>query len=152
MKNLLLNAIGATIAILLLVLFILFLINSFTSWRFLNPTEVKESYSYAIKAVKDTENIKGSLSGNIFYTSGYIGEELYYYVVIKAGSGDTVKKIPASNTYITECDSQPRLVVYEEFYIKSGKKHPYRFEYTNGFYKLFIPIGSLTTDFEIDLE
>ena len=102
--------------------------------------------SHNIVALKDNPDVTGSF----FLFSGYEEEELYYYYAEETELGIKTKKVNADDVYIIY-DNEPRI---EEYYAKKFK-HWWHYIYafpSDYYYKIYVPDGTVTTDFEIDLE
>lgn len=126
--------------------FLLFLIpNTFI------PKEEKEysSVSHKIVALKDDKGTRGSF----LLGSGYIEDELYYYYFEETNDGLKKKKLRASDCYI-KYDDKPRVIKYTH----TGYKKAYHYIYAipevihGTYYVIYVPKGSVTNEFNIDLE
>ena len=116
------------------------------------PGTVHESYSYELVALNDDADT--SVSGLFFLGAGSVSsdEDLEYTFIYKTEKGMTVDERKARNVYIQYIveGETPRLVHYIEIYASGfwdwllGNKDSWDVFY--------IPEGSITTDFEIDLE
>ena len=69
-------AVISTIMIFMVVIFPTF---------FFGDVVVKEQYRYNISAVEDNRDIAGRFGRSIYYTRGYVEQNLYYYVGVCAG-------------------------------------------------------------------
>ena len=115
------------------------------------PKEEKQysSVSHKIVALKDTENSNGSF----LLGSGYIKEELYYYYLEETNEGLKERELRASDCYI-KYDDNPRVVEYTQ----TGFKKAYHYIYaipdflSETYYVIYVPKGSITSEFKIDLE
>lgn len=108
---------------------------------------LEESHSFDIHAIGDSE---------AYIVSRHRVEESdRYYFIRKMNGGYKKGYISSSKSYVYDTDKQPRIVVYEvmpkkfsNIYKWSSSKigaiHPKE-------YKVYIPKGSVTTDFNIDL-
>ena len=115
------------------------------------PKEEKEysSVSHKIVALKDTKESKGSF----ILGSGYIDEELYYYYFEETSEGLKKRKLRASDCYI-KYDDNPRVIEYTH----TGYKKAYHYIYATPevihvtYYVIYVPKGSITNEFKVDLE
>jgi len=119
----------------------------------MTPTVVKQ---YEISAIQDTKNSQG----NFFIGTGKINEELYYYIPIKYPDGTMVKKFKISEIFINEGNEySPNIQVIESKYPEEFTKYawlysiiaPYGDKY-NQKYKVYVPEGSISNDFSVDLK
>lgn len=105
-----------------------------------------------IYAINDNSSIKGQS----FLFSGYVKEELVYRMFVEENGGKKVDEIKSSNA-----------IVYEEDENLDRHIDTYEYTYTNNFikwllgkytwwddktYKIYIPKGSITTEYNIDLK
>lgn len=100
-----------------------------------------------IVALKDSMTVKGGY----YVFGGYTNSDLQYYYAEKNNGGYHVSHVSARNTVIMYTDENPRLEHYK------AEKFKNKFAYVFGFpmderYILYVPEGSLTTDFVIDLQ
>ncbi len=115
----------------------------------------KEKYDYSIDLVALTDNIdtSGELNAGVFYRSGYIENDLYYYYLAEENKGIKQYKILAENTYIKETDGVPKI----EFY-KTKTNYP-KFWVLSCFNTdevdyvvIYVPKECIKNEFNIDLE
>lgn len=116
------------------------------------PSTVQEGYSHELIALNDDAD--GSVSGLFFLGTGSVSsdEDLEYVFIYETEKGMTVGERKAKSVYVRyiEDGETPRLVHYVETYDSSfwdwflGNKDSWDVFY--------IPEGSITTNFEIDLE
>lgn len=116
------------------------------------PATVQEGYSYELIALNDDADT--SISGLFFLGTGSVSsdEDLEYVFIYETEKGMTVGERRANSVYIQyiEEGETPRLVHYVETYDSGfwdwllGNKDSWDV--------FCIPEGSITTDFEIDLE
>ena len=116
------------------------------------PGTVHEGYSYELVALNDDAD--SSVSGLFFLGTGFVSsdEDLEYVFIYETEKGMTVGERRAKSVYVQYIaeNETPRLVHYVETYDSSfwdwllGNKDSWDVFY--------IPEGSITTDFEIDLE
>lgn len=120
------------------------------------PTEETYTETKPIYALQDNITTTGSVSGGIFYTTGYIDSELSYFYLTSTDSGLKSEHIPADLTYIKTSDT-PRLEItytnYELSWIGKILFFPLDVNYT-AFqnYTLYIPEDSITNSISINLE
>ena len=115
------------------------------------PKEEKQysTVSHKIVALKDNKGSKGSF----LLGSGYIEDELYYYYFEETNEGLKKKKLIASDCYI-KYDDNPRVIEYTH----TGYKKAYHYIYGTPevihgtYYVIYVPKGSITSEFKIDLE
>ena len=120
------------------------------------PAEETYIETKPIYALQDNITTNGSISGGIFYTSGYIDSELSYFYLTSTDSGLKSEHIPADTTYIKTSDN-PRLEITYANYVLSwiGKIlffpiETNHLEFQN--YTLYIPEDSITNSISINLE
>lgn len=112
---------------------------AFSSWEDSNRPYFTES----IIALNDNY----ITSGRFYLRSGYINEDLYYqYLVKQSGGGYVTDKVKASNATLYYTDWNYRV----EWYTRS-KKWLY-FEYKETFVKIYIPEGSISDNYSVDLK
>jgi hypothetical protein len=91
-------------------------------------------------------NDSNMISGKLYLRSGYINEDLYYQYLVKLSSGGFItNKVHASNATLFYDDSNYRV----EWYTK--KKSWLYFQREEKYVKIYIPRGSVTNDFSVDL-
>lgn len=123
---------------------------------FTTPTEETHTETKPIYALQDNITTSGSISGGIFYTTGYIDSDLSYFYLTSTDSGLKSEHIPADTTYIKTSDN-PRLEItytnYEFSWIGKILFFPLDGNYT-AFqnYTLYIPEDSITNSISIDLK
>ena len=123
---------------------------------FAAPTEETYTETKPIYALQDNITTTGSISGGIFYTTGYIDSELSYFYLTSTDSGLKSEHIPADTTYIKISDN-PRLEItyanYELSWIGKILFFPIDTSDTSfQNYTLYIPEESITNSISIDLE
>lgn len=103
--------------------------------------------SKKIIALKDNP----SMSGSYFLFSGYVDEKLYYYYAEETELGYRTDKVRASDCYIVYSETEPRIDRIEA----TGFKKWYTWIYaipSAHYYTIYVPDGTVATDYEIDLE
>lgn len=101
-----------------------------------------------ITALKD--NI--SSEGHFFLASATIKDKPYYYYVVKTNRGLKQKKINAEKTYIHYTKDDFRVETYEGVSFKNWYTYIWASFPTSEYYDIYIPEGSVTSEFNIDLE
>ena len=101
--------------------------------------------THEIINLADNNEINGRIRGR--YVRGYIGEETtYHYYYERSDGGMDLQKANAKNTIIYYTDGEP----YAEWYRKSRTYWWHtKYEYSC---KIYIPEGTMTTEFTIDME
>jgi len=113
---------------------------------------VEQESSKGIFALNDNLNISGKMGGGLFYSSGYINEELYYYYVSEREGGKYVDKIPAAPTTIYECDENYRVEHWKKHKEQTGTFIRLEMSESYDSYKLYVPKETLTSDFTVNLK
>ena len=111
-------------------------------------TKISHTETVEIYALTDTTSAKGR---NFLY-SGYVNGKLVYRYVIETEKGKQVKELDSKNAYIIEDDTeQPRIEIHEKTY-ENDWLNKFFFIFSNKEYIIYIPEGSITTEYNIDLE
>ncbi|MBR3130958.1 hypothetical protein IKG31_00055 [Candidatus Saccharibacteria bacterium] len=102
-----------------------------------------------IIAMKDNQG----LTGERFIFSGHVESELHYYYAAEEAQGISVKKIPASKTYIRYDSTNPHI----EEYRSTKFNHWYTWIYAANFHNknyniIYAPEGTVDLVYEVDLE
>ena len=123
---------------------------------FTTPTEETYTETKPIYALQDNITTTGSISGGIFYTSGYVDSKLSYFYLTSTDSGLKSEHIPADTTYIKTSDN-PRLEItyanYEFSWIGKILFFPLDVNHTEfQNYTIYIPEDSITNSISVDLE
>lgn len=133
------KTLGIVLCTSIVLMFVCVIGTNMKSWSY----DKEPWYSEKIVAVKDN-NIT---QGKIYYRHGYIDEELYYqYIEELKNGGYQADRVKASITTIYYDNENPRVDWY-----KKRKKFLWC-EITEPFYKMYVPEGSIISDFSIDLE
>ncbi len=104
-------------------------------------------YTEYITALQDNSEVNGVLHGSRYCVCGYFDEQLYYsYMVERSDGGVISNKVPANNTVIYESDDNFRV----EWYIRTKSWLGMYSEIKS--WKIYLPKGSITNDYSIDLE
>ena len=104
----------------------------------------------AIQPIIALKDGKG-MTGRFFLYSGYVKENLYYYYACETEKGYKVEKVSAENSYIVYTEETPRIEKYEA----QSFKEPSSWIYAIPLYKynvLYVPDGTITTEYNINLE
>lgn len=84
--------------------------------------------------------------GRLYLRKGYLNESLYYQYMVDLGDGGMINnKVSAQTATIYYDDSNPRVEWYHR------EKHWLWFKYKSVCHKIYIPKGSVSEDFNIDL-
>lgn len=127
-----------------------------------------------IECLNDNLDTEGSIRGFYFITTGYENTEQYYYYMYKTDKGLKTSKLKASDTYVNIItnDEKPRIeqYVYKSeikddeisafanlftwygFGIPAPKPNYEEPKVKTAYYKLYVPEGSITSSYTIDLE
>lgn len=100
-----------------------------------------------IVALKDNQNINGSF----YIMGGYIEEDLYYYYAIETEFGYKVEKIRANNVYIKYTDGNTRIERCRAKFTNNIFNF-FGFPIHDDRYVIYCPEGTITNEFNIDLE
>ena len=91
-------------------------------------------------------NDNNLMHGRFYLRSGYIDEDLYYQYIIKSGSGFNTSRVKASDaTLYYDADN------YRVEWYKAEKGWLY-FRESKSYAKIYIPEGSISNDYTVDLE
>lgn len=100
-----------------------------------------------INALSDNQEVNGRIRGSRYVIRGYFNEKLYYSYMVDVGNGGKkANKVPSDETTVYETDKNYRVEWYtghKEFLGLKGQKT---------YWKIYIPVGSITDDYSIDLE
>ena len=128
-------------------IFSIILINNISDER-----KWQEDWKTNIVALKDNSNINGKIGGGIFVTSGYINESLYYYCMENTEQGNHMIKIPADKTYIVETnDIKPYIIKQLNKYVDK-RQYSWLLATDEEKYIIYVPKGTIDTNYKIDLE
>ena len=116
----------------------------------IKAAEWNEPYNYTthqIVNLSDNSEINGRINGTRYYVRGYIGEEtIYHYYYQQDDGGLKLQKVSENDATIYFTDGEPRVEWYSQV------RTFWRVSETKYFCKIYIPEGSMTTKFEIDME
>lgn len=105
------------------------------------------SSSAPIVALKDNK----ITDGNFFLGCGSIDGDLRYYYAEDSSRGYKVKSVDIDKCYILFDDDRPRIERYDVAAFNKKRHYIYAIPY-GYYYKLYVPHGSITTEFKVDLE
>lgn len=91
-------------------------------------------------------NDSNQVNGRFYARRGYIGEKLYYQYMVKLGEGYKANKVGANNTTLYYDDDNFRVQWHEK------ERHWLYFSEAEKYQKIYIPKGSITDDYSIDLQ
>lgn len=100
-----------------------------------------------IIALKDNQNI----SGSFYIMGGYIDEDLYYYYATETEFGYKTEKIKADNVYIKYTDGEAHIEKYDAKFANDGS-YLWGACISDNRYIIYCPEGTITNEFNIDLE
>lgn len=100
-----------------------------------------------IVALKDNQGI----SGSFYIMGGYVDEDLYYYYAVETELGYKTEKIKADNVYIKYTDGETHI---EEYAGDFANKNLYLWgvPMCDHRYIVYCPEGTITNEFNVDLE
>lgn len=111
------------------------------------PANYTLSSSAPIVALKDNK----ITDGNFFLGCGSIDRDLHYYYAEDSSKGYKVKSVDIDKCYILFDDDHPRIERYDVTSFNKKRHYIYAIPY-GYYYKLYVPHGSITTEFKVDLE
>lgn len=100
-----------------------------------------------IIALKDNQDI----SGSFYIMGGYIDEDLYYYYATETKFGYKTEKIKADNVYIKYTDGETHIEKYQGEFVNDGA-YFWGACTCDDRYIIYCPEGTVTNDFNVDLE
>lgn len=104
------------------------------------------SEQYATEKIVSLSD-SNQLNDHFHVRRGYIGEKLYYQYMVDLGSGGyKANKVGADNTTLFYDNNNCRVEWYEK------ERHWLYFSETEKYQKIYIPEGSITDDYMIDLQ
>lgn len=110
-------------------------------------TTVGEDYKLIddqnLKAISVSSNINGSF----FLGSGSVDEESVYYYYAAQDGGFVLQNVPTDDALVIEDSSNPRI----ESYTSVSKNSLWYFGQGDRSYKIYIPAGSITNQFNMNL-
>lgn len=112
-----------------------------------NIIEYNKVSDTKIIALKDNQNV----SGSFYIMGGYVDEDLYYYYATETEFGYKTEKVKAENTYIKYTDGETHIERYFGEFTKDGL-YFWGFPWCYDRYIIYVPDGTVTNEFNIDLE
>lgn len=108
---------------------------------------------YVIKSSRPLVALKdnSTLSGRFFLGSGSIDSEQYYYYAAEDALGIKVDKVKTSECYIQYVESEYRIDLYTPVF-KERWRNWFAMQMKDEYCIVYIPSGSITEEFSIDLE
>lgn len=100
-----------------------------------------------IIALKDNQNVNGSF----YILGGYVDGDLYYYYAIETEFGYMTEKIKAENVYIKYTNDEPHIEERQGDFANK-KNNLWAFPFCSNKYIIYCPYGTITREFNIDLE
>lgn len=100
-----------------------------------------------IIALKDNQNVNGSF----YILGGYVDEDLYYYYATETEFGYKTEKMKADNAYIKYTDNEPHIERYVGDFANEGA-YFWGFPMCDDRYIIYVPEGTVTNEFNVDLE
>lgn len=100
-----------------------------------------------IIALKDNQNI----SGNFYIFGGYVDEDLYYYYATETEFGYKTEKVKADNAYIKYTNGETHIERYVGKFVNKSA-NLWGFPMCNDRYIIYCPDGTVTNEFNVDLE
>lgn len=100
-----------------------------------------------IIALKDNQNVNGSF----YIMAGYVNKDLYYYYTTETEFGYKTEKIRADNAYIKYTDGETHIERYEGEFANEGT-NLWAFPMCSDRYIIYCPDGTVTNEFDVDLE
>lgn len=91
-------------------------------------------------------NDSNQTNGRFYARRGYIEENLYYQYMTKVGSGYKAGKVKADSTILYYTDDDFRVERYKK------TRNWLWFEQEAYYYKIYIPEGSITDEYSVDLQ
>jgi hypothetical protein len=101
-----------------------------------------------IVALKDNQNV----SGNYYLFSGYVDEDLYYYYATETEFGYKTEKLKASNVYIKYTKDELHIEKHEPTFTNDVVTFFACNPNKSDRYIIYCPEGTITSEFNIDLE
>lgn len=100
-----------------------------------------------IVALKDNQNV----SGSFYIMGGYVDEDLYYYYATETEFGYKTEKISANNAYIKYTDGETHIERYDGKFANEIT-NLWAVPMCNNRYVIYCPEGTVTNEFNVDLE
>ena len=113
------------------------------------PKQYIKTNTVDIIALNDSQNMQGSS----FIGSGYVDEELKYYVMQDTNLGYSVIKIDSDNAYIKEDkDQKPHIEIQTEEIENPILRYWFNFNCGGTRYIIYVPNGTIVQNYKIDLK
>lgn len=111
--------------------------------------ELDYEYVSDTKIIALKDNL--STSGRFYITSGHVDEDLYYYYAVDTELGYKTEKVKADNTYVKYSNVTPHIEEYHPKFVNNWV-YIFAFPVCDYQYVIYCPEGTMTTEFNIDLE
>lgn len=135
-----LEALGAFVLAMLVVLIV--------SLAFSNA-EFEYNKTDDIEIVALNDNLGNT--GRFYLMGGYSDSDLYYYYATETVLGRKVDKVKAEDSYVNYTSDKSRIVTYTAVFTKKWMDW-FAFPLVSDRYIIYCPEGTMTTEFNIDLE
>ncbi|MED4309236.1 hypothetical protein P9256_02090 [Bacillus paralicheniformis] len=116
---------------------------------FVSDTEVVAIDEKPIYALKDGSQVEGAF----FIGTGTFEEEQYFFYVTDKGEGKTIdKQLVKDSTIIEDNGRHPKIVKCNEKFKSKISRFMFG-DYSGDItYKIYVPQGTITTDFTVDMK
>lgn len=91
-------------------------------------------------------NDSNMVNGRFYLRRGYIEENLYYQYMVKLNGGFVANKVKSNNATLYYSDDNFRVEWYEK------ERHWLWFQQKETYNKIYIPNGSISEEYSVDLE
>ncbi len=91
-------------------------------------------------------NDNNMVNGRFYLRRGYIEEDLYYQYMVKLNGGFVANKVKSNNATLYYSDDNFRVEWYEK------ERHWLWFQQKETYNKIYIPNGSISEEYSVDLE
>ena len=112
-----------------------------------NMLIIDKAYETPIVALKDNNGV----SRHFYLCSGYVDDYMYYRYAYETDRGYKIGDLKAENCYIVYTKEMPRIEKFTAEGFKHWTSWIYAFPY-HEYYVLYVPEGTITTEFSISLE
>ena len=109
--------------------------------------EYNKASDTKIVALKDNQNVNGSF----YIMGGYVDKDLYYYYATETELGYKTEKISAENAYIKYTDGETHIERYSGKFANEST-NLWAFPMCKDRYIIYCPEGTVTNEFNVDLE
>jgi len=137
-----------SIGLLIIVLILMFMPILFVSLEVNFDFEYKLKETTYITALKDNQDI----NGRFYICGGYMNEDLYYYYAEETKIGIKTDKVRANSSYIIYSDEKPKIETYKVYKFKNWYDYIYAIPIKPAYHKIYAPKGTVTNEFNVDLE